>query len=343
MRAQYGRLLTAADEGRDQNKVAVLSDDLWHEHFGADPSIVNRTILLDGEQVTVVGIAPREFRIPRGGSVLHAQIWTPLRFTDNQLQQRRSNFLPALGRLAPGATAESAEHELNALFNDIVTTYPQLRGEAIRVVPLTADASASVKTPLLLMFGAVVMVLLIAATNVASLLLARGVHRRRETAIRSALGGGRWAVMRPVLFESLLLTAIGAALGLGLAWAGVGKTIERHTRRRPLCRNSPDSRYDLRHVIAFALLLAVIVALARAVRFPPGAPPPSIRRTRCAMDAVAVLAAAGASCPRRTGGRRGGAVAFVADGGSGIGAQGIHAPWRRAIPALTPRRFSPSM
>ena len=258
VRAQYGRLLTAADEGRDQNKVAVLSDDLWREHFSADPSIVNRTILLDGDQVTVVGIAPREFRIPRGGSVLHAQIWTPLRFTDDQMQQRRSNFLPALGRLAPGATVESAQHELNTLFNDIVTTYPQLRGEGIRIVPLTADASASVKTPLLLMFGAVVMVLLIAATNVASLLLARGVHRRRETAIRSALGGDRWAVMRPVLFESLLLTAIGVALGLGLAWVGVKTIGALASARLPqLAGLSVDLR-----VIAFALLLALIVALA---------------------------------------------------------------------------------
>jgi putative ABC transport system permease protein len=260
VRAQLGRMLTATDDGRDQNKVAVLSDDLWRERFGADPSIVNRSIELDGNQVTVVGIAPREFRIPRGTQVLSARIWTPLRFSDEQLAERRSNFLPALGRLAPGATAESAQHELNTLFNDIVTTYPQLRGEGVHVVPLTADASAAVRTPLLLMFGAVLMVLLIAATNVASLLLARGVHRRRETAIRSALGGGRWAVMRPVLLESILLALIGVIVGLALAWIGVRTIGALAAQRLP---QLTGLGIDLR-VIAFALGVALIIAIACA-------------------------------------------------------------------------------
>ncbi len=260
-RAQFGRLLTDADESRGQGKVAVLSDDLWRERFGADPAIVNKTILLDGDQVTVVGITPREFRIPRGAQILHAQVWTPLRFSDQQLSERRSNFLPALGRLAPGATPESAERELNRLFDDIVATYPQLRGEAIRVVPLAADASAGVRTPLLLMFGAVIMVLLIAATNVAALLLARGVHRRRETAIRSALGGSRWAVMRPVLLESLLLAAIGVALGIGLAWAGVRTIGALAAERLP---QLTGLAVDLR-VIAFAVTLALVVAIVCGV------------------------------------------------------------------------------
>ena len=218
---QYGRLLTPADDANDQNKVAVLSDELWRERFGADPAIVGHTVQLDGDKVTVVGIAPREFRIPRGGQVLRAQLWTPLRFTPQQLSQRRSNYLRAIGRLTPRATVAGAQTELNKIFDGLVATYPDLRGEGVRVVPLQSESVAAVRTPLLLVFGAVCMVLLIAATDVASLLLARGVQRRRETAIRSALGGSRWAVMRPVLLESTLLATAGAILGLGLAWVGV--------------------------------------------------------------------------------------------------------------------------
>jgi predicted permease len=258
VRAQFGRLLTPADDANDQNKVVVMSDELWRERFGADPAIVGRTIQLDGDKVTVVGIAPREFRIPRGGQVLRAALWTPLRFTPQQLAQRQSNYLMAMGRLAPGATIATAQTEMNRLFDGIVATYPKLRGEGVRVVPLQSESAAAVRTPLLLVFGAVCMVLLIAATDVASLLLARGVQRRRETAIRSALGGSRWAVMRPVLLESALLATVGAVLGLALAWAGVRTIGTLASQRLPqLAGLSVDGR-----VIGFALALALVVAIA---------------------------------------------------------------------------------
>lgn len=255
---QYGRLLTPADDDGAQGSVAVLNDDLWRERFGADPSVVGKDIVLDGSKVTVVGIAPREFRIPRGPRVMRAQVWRPMKFSNEQMAQRRSNYLPVLGRLAPGATPASAQRELDALFNGIVSTFPQLTGEGIRVVPLVTDASASVTTPLLLMLGAVVMVLLIAATNVASLLLARGVHRRRETAIRSALGGGRWAVMRPAVLESVLLAGAGLVLGLLLAWIGVRTIGALAAQRLP---QLTGLTVDLR-IVAFACVLAVVVALA---------------------------------------------------------------------------------
>ncbi len=193
--------------------------------------------------------------------MLRAQVWVPFRFTPAQLGQRGSNFLMAMGRLAPGATPASAQADLDRVFDGLVASYPFLKGEGIRVVPLEADAAGSVRTPLLLVFGAVVMVLLIAATNVASLLLARSVHRRRETAIRSALGGGRWAIMRPVLAESLLLALVGAAVGLALAWAGVRTIGTLASRQLPqLAGLTIDFR-----IVAFALVLAAIVAVACGV------------------------------------------------------------------------------
>ena len=257
VRAVRGRLLLPDDDAPDREPVVVLDEELWRERFGGDPAIVGRIVRLDGRPHTVVGITPRGLGIPHGSQVVRAQLWVPMRFTDGQLAARRSNFLWVMGRLAPGATAASAHAELAQLFDGIVAAHPELRGEGVRVLPLQAEGVRSVRTPLLLLFGAVGFVLLIAATNVASLLLARGVQRGRELAVRTALGGTRAQVMRPVLVESLVLTAAGLALGLGLAWAGVRTIGALAAERLPqLAGLTVDGR-----VVAFAVALSVVVAL----------------------------------------------------------------------------------
>lgn len=257
VRAVRGRLLLPDDDAPDREPVVVLDEELWRERFGGDPAVVGRAVRLDGRPHTVVGIAPRGLGIPHGAQVVRAQLWVPMRFTDGQLAARRSNFLWVMGRLAPGATAASAHAELAQLFGGIVAAHPELRGEGVRVLPLQAEGVRSVRTPLLLLFGAVGFVLLIAATNVASLLLARGVQRGRELAVRTALGGTRAQVMRPVLVESLVLTAAGLALGLGLAWAGVRTIGALAAERLPqLAGLTVDGR-----VVAFAVALSVVVAL----------------------------------------------------------------------------------
>jgi len=181
----------------------------------------------------------------------------PMRFTPAELGPRRNNYLNLLGRVASGATIQSTHAELVRIFDGIVAANPVLNGEQVRALSLAGEGVRSVRKPLLLLFGAVCMVLLIAATNVASLLLARSVQRRRELAVRSALGGSRAQLMRPVLSESLVMTAVGLLLGLGLAWAGV-RTIGAlaATRLPQLIGLSVDGR-----VIAFAIALAAIVAI----------------------------------------------------------------------------------
>ena len=257
VRALRGRLLTVADDQPDAPPVAVIGEELWNERFGSDPSVVGKPIRLDGQPTTIVGIAPRELGIPHGARVMRSQVWVPMRFSTNELAQRRSNYLAALGRLAPGATAQLAQAELVRIFDGIVIANPQLRGEQVRALSLVGEGVRAVRKPLLLLFGAVFMVLLIAATNVASLLLARAVQRRRELAVRSALGASRRQLMRPVLSESLVMTAIGLLLGLGLAWAGVRTIGSLAAARLPqLVGLSVDYR-----VIAFAIVLAAFVAL----------------------------------------------------------------------------------
>ena len=258
VRALRGRMLAAADDQPGAPQVVVIGEELWRERFGGDPKLVDSPIRLDGQSYIVVGIAPRDLGIPHGSQVVRSQVWVPMRFQPNELVPRRNNYLMALGRLAPGASAQSATAELVRLFDGVVASHPELRGEQVRALSLTGEGVRTVRKPLLLVFGAVCMVLLIAATNVASLLLARSVQRRRELAVRSALGGSRQQLMRPVLSESLVMTAVGLLAGLGLAWVGV-RTIGSlaATRLPQLLGLSIDYR-----VTACAAALGVIVAVA---------------------------------------------------------------------------------
>jgi putative ABC transport system permease protein len=260
-RALHGRLITPDDDNVDKNPVAVVSEELWRSRFSSDTTLVGRTVRVGGAAMTVIGILPPDFRVLQGQNVLRADVWMPIRFTPQQRASRGSNYLRTLGRLAPGATAASAQTEMMGILNKIAETFPHLRGEGLRVVPLQSESAQPVRTPLLLLFGAVCIVLLIAATNVASLLLARGVHRRREFAVRSALGGSQWAVMRPMLAESLLLSMVGLLLGLGLAWVGVRTIGALAVRRLP---QLAGLSIDLR-VVAFAVIVSLIVAVACGV------------------------------------------------------------------------------
>jgi putative ABC transport system permease protein len=255
---EAGRLIGPDDDRAGAPLVAMLSDKFWRTRLGGDPAVVGRSLTIDGAPTTIVGILPREFRVPHGGHMLRGDVWMPIRFTPEQLTRRRSNYLLVLGRLAPHATLASADAEMRGLFQNLVFAYPQLAGEGVRVAPLQAENLSFVKTPLLLLFGAVCMVLLIAVTNVAALQLARGVQRRRETAIRAAIGATRWDTMRPALLESAVIAGAGVLGGVALAVAGVRTIGTLAASRIPqLAGLSVDAR-----VLGFALGLAAVVALA---------------------------------------------------------------------------------
>ncbi len=260
-----GRVLTPADDAAGSPPVVVLSNALWRDALGADPAILGRTIRLDGVTRTVVGILPSGFRVPHGGEVLEADLWVPTQFTAEERSRRFFNHLKVLGRLAPGApgaTVASAEAELQATAAHLDALYPEMRGESIVATTMQQDGVRAVRTPLLLLFGAVLAVLLIASVNVASLLLARGLARRREMAVRTALGGARWVIMRPVLIESLLLASTGGVIGLGLASIGIRLIRTLAVRELPqLTGLSVDFR-----IVAFAMGLVIIIAgLAGAI------------------------------------------------------------------------------
>jgi putative ABC transport system permease protein len=264
--ALRGRLILPEDDGTDREPVAVLSAEFWQERFGGDPSIVGRTIRLDGVSHTVVGILPRRFGVPHGAQVARAQVWVPMLFSAEERTWRNNNFLLVMGRLRDGATPATAQAELARLFDGIVAEDPDLRGEGVRVLPLQTEGTRTVRAPLLLLFAAAAIVLLIAAVNVASLLLARGVQRGREIAIRTALGGTWVQVMRPAMMETAVLTAVGLGLGIVLAWVGVRSIGDMAAQRLPQLAGLAINIRIVFFAMGLALLVALLAGLAPAWR-----------------------------------------------------------------------------
>ena len=216
-----GRVIGPEDEDPAQPAVALLSAEAFRTRFGADASIVGRSVRLDGESRVVVGVLPEEFRIPHRTQNLQSDFWIPLRFTPEEAERRRNNYLQLLGRTASGRGVAEVEAELVSLMAGIAESYPEVRGESIRVGSMHREATGPIQGPLLLLLGAVGLVLLIATANVASLILARGAERQHEVALRVALGATRGSIIRSVLVESLVVAGAGVATGLLVAWMGV--------------------------------------------------------------------------------------------------------------------------
>jgi predicted permease len=220
----HGRgFLPDEDKPGHNNKVVVISHGLWQRRFGADPGVVGRTIRLNSEPYTVVGILPPKTTLAGHDYDEERQFIVPLVFGTGQGFTTRSNHLfNVIARLKPGITLEQAQADLKAIKQRLQHLYPKDKENwSVKVAPLQEHITESVRPVLLMLMGAVSFVLLIACANVANLMLAKAVSRQKEMAIRSALGAGRRRVIRQMLTESLLLALLGGFLGISLAYWGV--------------------------------------------------------------------------------------------------------------------------
>jgi putative ABC transport system permease protein len=220
-KAMLGRTFVPEEGQPGADRVALLSRSFWERHYGGSPGIVGRTIQLDAQPYTVVGVMAAEFDFPPSGSI---DVWTPLSFdpNDGHARSRKARSLNVVGRLADGVTTEQAQREMTVIASRLATTYPDSNtGWGARVIAAQEQLVTTVRPALLLISAAVGFLLLIVCANVANLILARLSSRRTEIAVRAALGASRWQLARQVLAESFVLAAAGCLAGLFVAWAGV--------------------------------------------------------------------------------------------------------------------------
>ena len=254
-----GRTFTSAEANDPHSDATILAYTLWQRRFGGDPSIVGRTIQLNGATATIVGIMPPGVRLQFEHSLVDkpADLWRPWVLPESW-RQPRGRFLSVIGRVASGVSVAHAQTEMNTIAASLAIEFPAFdTGWSSRLVPIRDEIAGDLKPALLLLAGAVAFVLLIACANVANLLLSRAAVRQREIAIRSALGAGRGRVVRQLLTESLTLACFGGALGLLIAAWGVDA----------LVAISPVDLTKVGHVALSRTVLAftALVSLATAV------------------------------------------------------------------------------
>ncbi|MGJ5819850.1 ABC transporter permease [Paludibaculum fermentans] len=250
-----GRFFQQSDDTTGAAGAVVLSYTLWQGQFGGDASVLGRKVLLDGAPYNVIGVMPRGFYVPSR----EALFWTAMRFEPEDFEDRENTYIYGLAKLRPGVSARQAQVELSGISGQLAREYPkELTHIGAKVLPLRDDVSNSSVLMLRTLLGAAFCVLLVACTNLANLLIARSLGRRRELAVRTAMGAGRERLVRQMLTESLLLSLAGGGLGILMG-----------TTTLPLlARLVPNSlpiaevpSVDLR-VLGFAALLTLFTGLA---------------------------------------------------------------------------------
>ena len=263
VRPLLGRTFTPAEDLPGQGRVVVLGYNFWRDHFASDPDVLGRSILLDGVTYSVVGVMPGTLQFPSW-----AKIWVPLAWTNEIRAVRGNHNYGVIARLKKGVDMRQAQAELSAISTRLEQLYPEDdKGWGAIIVPLREQLVGDVRPALLVLLGAVAFVLLIACANVANLVLAKTLARRKEIAIRTALGASRLVVLRQILAETVLVSVVGGALGLFLARFGMALIVKVLGDRIPAFM---QITVDV-PVLAFTLLLSVVAGvlagLIPSVRF----------------------------------------------------------------------------
>jgi len=250
-----GRYIIADDDKNGGPFVVVLSNALWQRQFAGDQNIVGKTIPLSGNSYTVIGVMPPRFKSPRENS----EAWTPVHVSNPVAANFRGvHFLRTYGRLAPGMTLQQASAEMRLIDDQLAKQYPaDNKNRSTALIGLQQRIVGESRNALLILFAAVSLVLLIACANFANLLLARGAERGREIVIRTALGAGRWRIVRQLLTESILIAILGGAIGVLFAWWGTNLLIALKPQNLP---RLDEIGVDLR-VFGFTLGVSLLTGL----------------------------------------------------------------------------------
>jgi putative ABC transport system permease protein len=253
VQSSMGRTIIPDDDQSGKDNVVVLSHGFWQRRFGSDTAIIGKAITLNRNSFTIIGVMPPDFKFP-GREV---ELWVPAGFSAAQKQDRAGKFLKVIGRLKPNVKVEQARAALVTIAGQLEQQYPDTNaGWSAALVPFQENEVSSTRPALLLLFGAVGFVLLIACANVSNLLLAKGAARRKEMAIRSALGASRGRLISQMFTESALLALLGAGAGILLAVWGMDILISLNPGDIP---RLADARIDGR-VFAFTLMLSILTA-----------------------------------------------------------------------------------
>ncbi|MGH9666983.1 MAG: ABC transporter permease, partial [Bryobacteraceae bacterium] len=259
-----GRTFAIGEDRTGHNHVAILSHELWQRRFGGDPKIIGKPLALAGDSPTIIGVMPPDFRFPD----TRAELWQPF-VLDSPSVRHTGRFLTSFARLKPGVTQKEAQADMDVVASQLRRERPDFDAKwGVNVVSMREQAQGETRTPLLILFAAVGLLLLIACANAANLMLMRASSRDKELAIRASLGAGRLRLVRQLLLESITLSALAGALGVIIAiWATgalvtlLPKTISIHN----VTAVSVDHTV-LAFAVAISLLTGLLFGLAPALR-----------------------------------------------------------------------------
>jgi putative ABC transport system permease protein len=256
-----GRTFTAQEMQLGSHRVAILSNALWQRRFAGSPSALGQTLKLNEEIYTVVGVMPADFQVPA-----RIDIWTPLAMNQQNWEQRGGHYLGGIGRLKGGVSAASAQADLNQIAAIAEQQFPRSNsGWDATLVSLQEATVGRIRPAILTLTAAVGFVLLIACVNLANLLLSRSAARRREIGIRNSLGAGRGRLVRQFLTESVLLSLIGAVVGIALAWAGTRVLVNLSPTILPRAKEIALNGQVLGFTAAIAIFTGILFGLAPAI------------------------------------------------------------------------------
>jgi putative ABC transport system permease protein len=262
-----GRVFTPEEQVDGKDFVIVLGHGLWQGRFGADPNIVGKSVMLNGRPYNIVGVMGPDFRpLPASLVAPEGQFYRPVAENYDD-EERDSRHLRAIARLKPGVTIEQAQSELSVIAQRIEQAHPLTnKGYGVAVVSITEEITGGIRPTLLMIFGAVIFVLLVACANVANLLLARATVRHKEITIRSAIGAGRGQLIRQLLTESLLLAVLGGGLGLLIATWGTSVVAAAGAKINPMFQDIHMDRRCLAFTVGVSILTGFIFGLAPALQ-----------------------------------------------------------------------------